>query len=836
MNLALHSYLLHAKNRKAQTALMVEGDIALIWEFTRQKKGVWKYHHRSTAFLSLPADQIENLASLPFVERMEFSQAKGTPLNDVMRINNRIIRAHHGDSILSQGYTGKNVLLGFIDTGGEFLHPDFLDSTGKTRVAGIWDQTDSSDPARIPAKYGYGNVWNSADIDAGVCAHIDESGHGSTVMGSAASNGGSDTLYTGVAPGSMLAIVESDFSAVNWTATVADGVDYLVNLADSLDVPLVINASVGTYAGSHDAKDAAGLFIDSILDAKQGRVMVAAAGNAGGLAFHLGYDVTPDTSFTWFLSGNGLQGYSNALFIEAWADSLDFENVQFAIGADDPVNNRFSGSTHFYSPPAINGMLVTDSIKNSNGDLIAPILIYCEHNNGRYLLQVLAADPDSSAHLFRFITTGTGHVDIWSASWLGFSDMVTAIPPLSEFPDGVHYQFPDHHSSIVSSWNCSEKVISVGNWVGRTQYTDYHGNLQTVGGTLHDIFFGSSYGPTRQNIVKPDVAATGQVQLSSGTYFSLAWLIANEPHKVAPSGLHVRNGGTSMAAPVVAGISGLMLEQCPTAGWSEVKAAIMHTARTDSYTGTVPNNQWGMGKADGFATLLSNVYTIELTILGDTIFCEGDGVGFEAPAGYASYLWSTGDTTSSVYVSVSDTISVALVDAAGCSGNSVHYTTQMHPRPEVPIVTQMNDTLYSSTEEGCQWYIRDTAIAGANNGFYIPSSSGWYSVEVTNAAGCTARSDSFLFLLSGFSEGWPEGVSVWPNPFKNEIRIYCEKGCSAYKNMLLINNLGQKVYQRDLRSKPGTSTSFQVNDLAPGLYFLRLGMGYNQVTFRVLRL
>jgi hypothetical protein len=49
----------------------------------------------------------------------------------------------------------------------------------------------------------------------------------------------------------------------------------------------VINASLGDYYGSHDGYDLQSQMISALLNQQPGRVMVAAAGNAGTTAISL---------------------------------------------------------------------------------------------------------------------------------------------------------------------------------------------------------------------------------------------------------------------------------------------------------------------------------------------------------------------------------------------------------------------------------------------------------------------------------------------------------------------------------------------------------------------
>jgi subtilisin family serine protease len=64
--------------------------------------------------------------------------------------------------------------------------------------------------------------------------------------------------------------------------------------------------------------------------------------------------------------------------------------------------------------------------------------------------------------------------------------------------------------------------------------------------------------------------------------------------------------GTSMAAPVAAGITALWLEAYPNLTTADVRYIIQETAKTDEFTEsfiTTPNRYWGYGKIDALAGL-----------------------------------------------------------------------------------------------------------------------------------------------------------------------------------------------------------------------------------------
>ena len=90
------------------------------------------------------------------------------------------------------GYTGKDIILGFLDTGINYTLPVFRRSDGRTRIVGIWDQTDQS--GTPPEKLSYGSSYTEDDINLALRAEdpfsivssVDENGHG-TLLASIAS-------------------------------------------------------------------------------------------------------------------------------------------------------------------------------------------------------------------------------------------------------------------------------------------------------------------------------------------------------------------------------------------------------------------------------------------------------------------------------------------------------------------------------------------------------------------------------------------------------------------------------------------------------------------------
>ncbi len=98
---------------------------------------------------------------------------------------------------------------------------------------------------------------------------------------------------------------------------------------------------------------------------------------------------------------------------------------------------------------------------------------------------------------------------------------------------------------------------------------------------LAKIAYFSSRGPTRDGRLKPDVVAPGYDVLGPE----------------AGSSGYIPLPGTSMASPVVAGLVALILEENPNLDVNGVRGILSSQALSDGFTGSLPNNIYGYGKA-----------------------------------------------------------------------------------------------------------------------------------------------------------------------------------------------------------------------------------------------
>ena len=609
LDLRLFKRLQQGQIQNKNMPLLVRGDESQIQTLTEKFGGVYKYGYNRISSVEIPEKNLEAFSQAKAIEKIESTGGKGVFLMDTARIRNNIDSTHAGFAPLLTGLKGKNVVVGIIDGGIYWQHFDFknpVDST--TRIKYIWDQVATG--GAVPAPYNYGRQWASTEINNNTCTHVppnNDFGHGTCVAGIAAGNSLStkgtpyQDQFTGAAPEADIIAVRIDNN--NFGTKVADAVDYVFKKADSLGKPCVINTSIGSYYGSHDGNDLTSSLIDALITQKNGRVLVAAAGNAGQIPHHLSYIIPADSAYTYFKYIAATQD----LYFDWWADTADFKNAFFSIGCNTSLGVDLGRTAYQNVSIDFNPAPGASVYKSITLTSLGTVEMLATLDDNRYHVEVIIT-PNSTTNLWRLQTKGTGTFDLWaSGALIGTSDMTSTVN--SVFITDPAYRHPDLAKTMVSSWQNSDKVITVGNYSNRASYIDRDGNtvnlLQSPYFEVVGQRFGtSSFGPTRDNRLKPDVMATGSTTICTGDANFIALATApNNRVKVSITLKHIRNGGTSMASPIVAGIVAQYLQKYPHASYSEIKQALICTAKSDAFTGTTPNNEYGNGKVDGFAAI-----------------------------------------------------------------------------------------------------------------------------------------------------------------------------------------------------------------------------------------
>ncbi|MCP4470116.1 MAG: S8 family peptidase [Gammaproteobacteria bacterium] len=464
--------------------------------------------------------------------------------------------------------TGAGVVVGVIDWGCDFDHPDFKNSDGSTRLLGLWDQRDlpSHD---TPTEYGYGAFHTRAKINNALKssdpydeldyfpadADPDDSGtHGTHVMGIAAGNGRGGGP-AGVAPEADLVFVHLSNRSTGWlgnlgdSARILEAVDFISRTAG--DSPWTINLSVGRHGGPHDGSTLVELAFDHLLRERPGRFIVQSTGNYRNKCIHSSSCLKSGEEYALGFHVDPADKTPNEL--EVWYSGND----NFSVSLESPTGDA--------SPWTNLGERI-EIIED--GDTIGTL-----YNR--------ASDPnneDNHIDLFLYPTAPPGH---WKLS-------IRAI----EVTDGCFHAWLERDDSCP---RCQTRFGDADCDGSYSTGTLANSNVPLVVGAydVHDPAMSpapfSSVGPTRDGRKKPDLVAPGVGVLSAQSA---------PVGSTSNSGLYIRKSGTSMAAPHVTGAVALCMEGASTPLTShEIRRLVLDTAQR-SATGAHYSTQLGHGYLD----------------------------------------------------------------------------------------------------------------------------------------------------------------------------------------------------------------------------------------------
>ena len=233
----------------------------------------------------------------------------------------------------SNGLTGKGILVGVVDSGVDFFHPDFRNEDGSSRILRLWDQSINGNP---PEGYTRGTEYTKEEIDEALVLgetegrrlvpSRDVSGHGTAVLGIAAGNGTvSEGVNRGVAYESDLLVVKMGNAGENSfprTTELMEGIDYLVRQAAAMGKPIAINISFGNNYGSHQGDSLLETYISNV--ANVGRsVICVGSGNNGNDRIHTAGRLQQGQSEIVEMSIGAYETTLNLQLWKAYADEIE---------------------------------------------------------------------------------------------------------------------------------------------------------------------------------------------------------------------------------------------------------------------------------------------------------------------------------------------------------------------------------------------------------------------------------------------------------------------------------------------------------------------------------
>ena len=563
--------------------------------------------------VTLPINAFGEVSEIDAVKSISLSKPVST-YNNVARKSIGVDAIQAGEG-LPKAFNGEGVIVGIVDSGIDFNHINFKTDNGDTRIiyAGCYNPTAdayiiNSDPAKI----------------AELTTDTPEASHGTHVAGIAAGSY-SKNGYQGMAPASDLVM----FGLENqlYDAHIINGIFWAFNQADALSKPAVVNVSIGSTIGPHDATSYFNQIVDEMCG--EGRIVAIASGNNGHENIHLN-STFASTSTTTAQAATVVtcSGGSYTSMLDIWSNDATPIGTQFFIY--DRMSGKEVYSSQIFQP---SGEEYQEYIWSSSQDSI---------NVAKYFRGTIGFGTEINQYNLKYNTialisgsaTSNGYrVGIKFYGQKGTQMNCWAYPtPTTLSNMGKSTYLSGTSDGSYNDMACGKNVISVGSYNSQMEFTgigsdgkagneitSFHYNTS---GKVGEISYYSSYGTDLTGRVHPDICAPGFSLVSSVNGYDIATVKDNYSTLIDEVRSNNRNYhwgdmmGTSMAAPVVTGTIALWLQANPYLTPEQIRNIMQETAIHDTYTEAKPDMAGG-GKLDAKAGLIKVLQSSTITQIND---------------------------------------------------------------------------------------------------------------------------------------------------------------------------------------------------------------------------
>jgi endonuclease G len=438
------------------------------------------------------------------------------------------IKADLVHSLSNYSEKGDDAIVAIIDDGIDILHESFINSISETRLIAIWDQTDDTGP--VPYELDYGTVYDVDDIngfikrrnvpanlgrnEGGIPGSVMVGGHG-THVSSIAAGRATKFFNGGVAPNSQILFIRpalktnpTDVFSLGYSKSHVDALYFIDMVAESMDMPVVVNVSQGMNAGAHDGTSLLEAAFDNFSKGgrKPGRVIVKSAGNERSFRGHMKIQIGSHS--TDIIRWESTKQSALPDTVELWFESSD--ELEFRL--TNPENE----STNWISRKNSNEK---SNFASGNGYELGFTRFHPDNGDSQLLVRVYRGSNLSVSKGMWELSIRSGNVNSTGIihAWIERKDERN-IEFYNRVDEDMTLSIPGTARSVISVGSIeSSEPINLANY--------------------------SSYGPTRDLRLKPELCAPGE---------SIVGAKGGTDDEVCVK------SGTSMAAPHVSGSIALL--------------------------------------------------------------------------------------------------------------------------------------------------------------------------------------------------------------------------------------------------------------------------------------